>query len=102
MSKKLNHDTNQYKVDFTFYVGIDENADEKLLNLTNSLDNIKEIDDYGVEEDDEEYCVNTVAIVSAHSISQVTNVMNNILADINYTWDYHYIKGITSNEYWEP
>lgn len=92
--------SNKYQVSFTFYVAI-ENASikDKLLRL---LDRMKEIVNCDVEEDEEDWCINCIAEITAESIKEVMPKMNQLLGNINLTWDYHYIKGLNTSEYWEP
>jgi hypothetical protein len=99
---------NEYEVGFTFFISLGENKMEhnqsiitkdELLDL---LDIIHEIDDYDVENDGEDWCVNCIAHITAETIKDVDEKMNQLLANVDITWDYHYIKGINTNEYWQP
>ena len=99
---------NKYEVGFTFFITLGENRMEykqsisrkdKLLDL---LDTMSEIVDYDVEKDDEDWCINCIANVTAENIEQVNNKIEELLSNTNCTWDYHYIKGLDTNEYWQP
>ncbi len=99
---------NEYEVDFTFFInlGEDETKYEESIskkdNLLDLLDTIQEIVDYDVENDGEDWCINCIAKVTAKSIKQVDSKMKKLLLGTNCFWDYHYIKGLNNNEYWQP
>ena len=91
----------EYEVSFTFFIGIGECKDERKQSilkkdeLLDLLDEKSEIVSYDVENDGEDWCINCIANVTANKI-------DGLLSDTNTTWDYHYIKGIDTDEYWEP
>ena len=90
-----------YEVDFTFYVA--SGNKETKNNLLHKLDNIKTVDVYHVYDDGEDWCINCIAEVETDNINKVDAAMDELLADIEYMWDYHYIKGIIDNDdYWTP
>lgn len=88
-----------YEVSFTFFVGI-ENFDIKDELLT-YLTTIPEIE-YDVDTDEEDWCVNCIARIQATSINNTEKVLKTLIRKTSVTWDYHYIKGIDTKEYWEP
>jgi len=100
--------TKSYEVSFTFFISLGENKSEyqqsiiikdKALDL---LDKITEIDNYDVYKDDEDWCINCIAEVKADTIKNVDKELNRLLRPINLPWDYHYIKGIDTKEFWQP
>ena len=99
---------NEYEVDFTFFIGLGNNKIEykesiaKKDALLDLLDTMREIVDYDVENDGEDWCINCVANIQAKSIKQVDTKMDKLLYNANCSWDYHYIKGINNDEYWQP
>lgn len=113
MSKKIRltwSDIHNYKyeVNFTFFISLGDNEIEyeksisEKDNLLDLLDTISEIVNYEVENDGEDWCINCVANVIAKSIEQVDSKMKKLLLDTDCIWDYHYIKGLNNNEYWQP
>lgn len=98
----------EYEVDFTFFISIgsdraeyEESINEKD-NLLDLLDSMSEIVNYEVENDGEDWCINCIANITAKSIDDADIEMKNLLFDIDCTWDYHYIKNLNINEYWQP
>ena len=93
---------NIYEVDFTFFIESgNENSvatKDKLLDMLNS---IKMVEVYDVYDDDEDWCIDCIAEVKAESADKVDTAMNKLLEGIDIIWDYHYIKGIDNDEYWE-
>ena len=94
---------NEYEVSFTFFISLEEEESiatkDELLDL---LDTINEVSDYDVDNDGEDWCINCIAIVNASKINSVFNKMEKLLKDTNISWDYHYIKGLNTSEYWQP
>ena len=99
---------NEYEVGFTFFISLGHNETEyeesisRKDNLLDLLDTMQEIVNYEVENDGEDWCVNCIANVTAKSIKQVDSKMKKLLLDTDCFWDYHYIKGLNNNEYWQP
>jgi len=100
--------TNEYEVDFTFFIGLGVDDDEYKESVTQKdrlldlLDTMPEIVNYEVENDGEDWCINCIANVTAKSIKQVDTKMRKLLYNTDCAWDYHYIKGINNDEYWQP
>ena len=94
---------NKYEVSYTFFISLEEEdsiaTKDELLDL---LDTIKEVFDYDVDNDGEDWCIDCIANVSASKINGVFNKMEKLLNDTNISWDYHYIKGLDTSEYWQP
>ena len=99
---------NKYEVGFTFFISLGENKKEykesivKKDSLLDLLDGMSEIENYDVENDGEDWCINCTATIKAETISQVDWKMYNLLNNVNFTWDYHYIKGLNNDEFWQP
>ena len=99
---------NTYQVSFTFYIALGEDrisyqksikSKNKLLDI---LDTIKEVVDYDVENDGEDWCVNCIAQIHADSIDNAKEAMEQLFANVPFNWDYHYIKGLDTKDYYEP
>lgn len=99
---------NEYEVSFTFYISLGENQPEykrSILEkdrLLDMLDRRPQIVNYDVEKDDEDWCINCIANITAKNIKVVDRKMEKLLEPIYTTWDYHYIKGLNTDEYWQP
>ena len=63
---------------------------------------IKEVVDYDVENDGEDWCVNCIAQIHADSIDNAKEAMEQLFANVPFNWDYHYIKGLDTQDYYEP
>lgn len=102
------NDDHTYEVGFTFFINLGENEKEykqsinRKDNLLGMLDTMPEIIDYVVDNDNEDWCISCIANVTAKNIEHVSSEMEKLLGNINCTWDYHYIKGLDTNEYWQP
>lgn len=102
------NDDHKYEVGFTFFINLGENEKEykqsinRKDNLLDLLDTMSEIIDYEVDKDDEDWCISCIANVTAENIEHASSVIEKLLNNINCTWDYHYIKGLDTNEYWQP
>lgn len=105
---KENTYNNEYEVDFSFFISLGDNKIEYKESIAQKdilldlLDTMPEIVNYEVENDGEDWCINCIANIRAKSIKQVDAKMNKLLYNANCPWDYHYIKGIDNNEYWQP
>ena len=92
---------NNYEVDFTFFIESNDTKSKDIL-----LEELKEIDCidvYDVNNDGEDWCVDCLANLSCQAIEDVDSAMDMLLEDISISaWDYHYIKGTDTKEYWQP
>lgn len=94
---------NIYEIDFTFFLESgNEDSIERKDTLLDTLYTIKTVDVYDVYDDGEDWCVNCIAEVEADNIDSVDAAMATLLAKTDETWDYHYVKGIDNEEYWQP
>lgn len=93
----------KYEVCFTFFIESGTKEGIELKNtLLEELAKIPEIVDYDVYDDGEDWCIDCIAEVICDTIENVDSNMSNLLKDTYVVWDYHYIKGIDNNDYWQP
>ena len=92
-----------YEIALTMYVskdsddavGIKDNALEKLQYL-------ERVAECYWDEDDEDYNIFTILRLQARTLN-VQTIRNKLMKLLpNLPWDYHYIKGIDNDEYWQP
>lgn len=82
----------------------EENADELQTRLYSSFPDV-EVDVY---DDGEDYCVDAVIqlqLPTQNNAAQLDKAFTNALRNKGldeYTWDYHYIKGVDNDFYWQP
>lgn len=93
----------EYEVSFTFFIesGTKEGIEMKD-TLLEELDTIPQIFVYDVYDDGEDWCIDCIAEVICDTIENVDSNMSNLLKNTEVCWDYHYIKGIDNNDYWQP
>lgn len=95
-----------YKVGFVFFIADnDDDAIKRKDNLLDELDNIDEITTYDVLNDGEDWNIECIAMIRCEpngkrDYDAVHKAMMDILP--NETWDYHYIKGVDNEFYWQP
>lgn len=85
-----------YEVSFTFYC--DDDIHEKVTGLPNV-----DVDDYYLD-DDGDWCIDCTAYIqSAKGTMEAIDKRLHALVDkIPACWDYHYIKGIDTDFWWQP
>lgn len=66
------------------------------------LDKKTELRSYDAYEDGEDWCIDCIAHINAKSIKDTEKIMENVFGKLDYTFDYHYIKGIDNSDYWQP
>ena len=99
---------NKYEIDFTFFISLGSNKREykesivEKDSLLDLLDDMSEIENYDVYNDGEDWCIDCIATIKAKTIDQVDGKMFNLFNDVDCTWDYHYIKGLNTKEFWQP
>ena len=71
-------------------------------NLLDILDTIPEIEVQDVCDDGEDWCIDCAVTVSCNSIKEAGKIITKLANEGDVTWDYHYIKGLDNNEYWQP
>lgn len=92
-----------YEIALTMYVSKDlEDAvciKDSALEKLKYLEQVAECD---WDEDDEDYNIFTILQLQARTLN-VQTISNKLMKLLpNLPWDYHYIKGIDNNEYWQP
>lgn len=96
---------NQYQADITFFINLTDDREESILQkdkLLDMLDTMQEINVYDVTDDGEDWCINCIVKVSCDSIKKADKKIRELLGGTNRFWDYHYIKGVDTDEYWQP
>lgn len=94
---------NKYEISFTFFICLDSsNCIARKDELLDSLDKIPEIVYYDTDNDGEDWCIDCIANIYAETIGQVDEKLCNVLKSTNCVWDYHYIDGVDTDEYWQP
>ena len=95
----------EYEVSFVFFI---ENEDiESKDELLDALDEISEIEYDDVYDDGEDWNIECTATIKSGATRKIDDAIDNklkkLLDDAPYAaWDYHYIKGIDNDFYWQP
>lgn len=92
----------EYEIGFVFFIE-NENTEEKD-ELLDELDDIREVEYDDVYDDGEDWNVECTATIECNATKKIDDAIHNILIDLlpNVCWDYHYIKGIDNDFYWQP
>ena len=89
----------------TFYIDHTEDYDGSIEEKDQLLDQLDELGiDYDVEKDEEDWCVNCDIDIECgkKDIDAIDKKLKKVLNDIDCTWNYHYVKGIGNDFYWQP
>ena len=65
------------------------------------LDTINEINVYDVYDNGNDWCIDCTVTVSCNSLKEADKIITKLANKGNVTWDYHYIKGLNNDEYWQ-
>lgn len=100
-------DVKKYEIDMTFYVDYDSNI--HVPHFVDKLNNTKYIYDCDWEDDGEGYNVNCIfripLDIKKPTFNDIDKAFTKYLNDYNLdiaSWDYHYIKGLNDDFYWQP
>ena len=106
----------KYEIGLVFFIDQMENYEKSIQikdNLLDALDETPEIDSYEVSSDGEDWNIECKAIVSSKKCQRdnISKVLEKALQkaentyldeEISCVWDYHYIKGLDNDFYWNP
>ena len=98
----------KYEVSFVFFISLGETEEDYNISVTKKNQFIKELNkktelrSYDAYEDGEDWCIDCIAYINAKSIKDTEKIMENVFGKLDYTFDYHYIKGIDNSDYWQP
>ena len=92
----------KYEIGFVFFIESDNVADKDA--LLGELDLIDEVTPYDVTNDGEDCNVECIAEIESKATKNIDKAIDKKLLKLlpNVCWDYHYIKGIDNDYYWQP
>ena len=92
----------KYEIGFVFFIE-SENTEEKN-KLVSDLNRMNQITVTDIYNDGEDWNVECTATIECNATKKIDDAIHNILIDLlpNVCWDYHYIKGIDNDFYWQP
>lgn len=94
-----------YNCDITFFIDHTEDYESSIEEKDNLLDILDILDiDYDVEEDDEDWCINCTVEIECNKsdINAIDKKLKKALKDTDPVWDYHFVKGVDNDFYWQP
>lgn len=85
-----------FEVSFTFY------AEDDIHEKVEGLPNVN-VDDYYLD-DDGDWCIDCTAYIQSAraSMEAVDKKMFTLVKHVPACWDYHYIKGVDTDFWWQP
>jgi hypothetical protein len=92
----------KYEVGFVFFIESDNVAGKDA--LLDELDLIDEVTLRNVYNDGEDWNIECVAEIESKATKNIDEAVDKKLRKLlpNVCWDYHYIKGIDNDYYWQP
>ena len=92
----------KYEIGFVFFIESANVADKD--RLLDELDLIDEVVSYDVTDDGEDWNIECVAVIESGATRNIDNAIDKKLRKLlpNVCWDYHYIRGLNNDYYWQP
>ena len=94
---------NEYEGSISFYIDSSEDgAVDKKDEAVEKLESMDNVDVYNVYDDGEDWCIDCNINVSCDSIKEADKAVTELANEIGVCWDWHYLKGLDTDEYWQP